>query len=82
MTKVTSSMTCSKDIAVCSLRGSWAKMCDHLARAMVPRLGMMAHRGKVMNRIHAGQPRHDAIIVRAAQKPDQMKKGTATRRCP
>ena len=82
MTKVTSSITCSNDIAECRLRASWAKMCDQRARAIVPRLGMAPHSGKVMKSSHDGQPRSDVSTVMTAQNPDKRKNGIAMRRWP
>ena len=82
MTKVTSSMTCSNDMAACRFFGSSAKMCDHRARAIVPRFGMAPHSGKVMKSSHDGQPRSDVSRVMTAQKPDHRKNGMAMRRWP
>src|SRR6478735_9912169 len=75
MTKVTSSMTCSNDIAACRFLGSVAKMCDHRARAMVPRFGIAPHNGKVMKSSHDGHPRHETSRVMTTQKPDHRKNG-------
>ena len=82
MTKVISSMTCSNDIAAWRLRGSSAKMCDHRARAIVPRLGIAPHSGNVMKSSHEGNPRIETRRVMTAQNPDQRKKGMAMRRWP
>ena len=82
MTKVTSSMTCSNDMAAWRFFGSSAKMCDHRARAIVPRFGMAPHNGKVMKSSHDGQPRSDVSSVMTAQKPDHRKNGMAMRRWP